>query len=82
MTDPKPYKLGDPCPGCGGTLEKCPQPTDAQRRAAANTTDANKWVPLPPHYDTAPAEVVAEHGELWKCPRCGYPHREKKTNAA
>jgi len=75
------YKLGDPCPACGGEVRKRPQPTAAQRKAAANTQDANKWVPLPPHYDTAPLEVVEELGELHTCVDCGYPHREKPAPA-
>jgi hypothetical protein len=68
------YKLGDPCPGCGGTLRKAPQPTDAERAKAANREDP---IFLPPHYDTAPKEFVEEHGELWRCPDCGYPARFK-----
>ena len=75
----KPFVLGEPCPGCGGTLVKAPQPTDAQRALAAHREEPQ---PLPPHYDTAPKEVVEEHGELWKCPTCGYPHREKPDVAA
>lgn len=68
------FKLGDPCPGCGGELRKAQQPTAVERAAAANKDDPR---PLPPHYDTAPLETVDEHGELWKCPTCGYPARFK-----
>ncbi|HLZ44706.1 MAG TPA: hypothetical protein VKQ05_03415 [Gemmatimonadales bacterium] len=66
------YQFGDPCPACGGTLRKAPQPTEEQRRLAANREDP---VFIPPHYDTAPKRVVDELGELWRCPECGYPHR-------
>lgn len=68
-------KPGDPCPGCSGTLRKLPQPTDAMRKHA--DSKSLDYIPIPPHYDTAPLEVVEEHGELWKCPDCGYPHRFK-----
>jgi len=66
----------DPCPGCGGSFRKCPQPTP-QMREKAKARDADVWVPIPPHYDTAPLEVVEELGELWKCTECGMPHRVK-----
>lgn len=82
MKGPIELQPGDPCPGCGGTLVKAPQPSDAQRAAAANTKDADRWVPLPPHYDTAPLSDIAELGELWRCPGCGYPHRFKPAAAA
>lgn len=82
MAGPKSLNLKDPCPGCGGSFRKCPQPTPAMRKVAENTTDANRWVPIPPHYDTAPLEVVEELGELWKCTGCGMPHREKPKGAA
>lgn len=67
-------KQGDPCPGCGGTLRHAQQPTDVERAKAANREDP---VPLPPHYDTAPKDVVDELGELWRCGTCGYPARFK-----
>jgi len=76
---PKAFSLKDPCPGCGGQLRKCPQPTPAMRKQADSTQLT--YVPIPPHYDTAPIEVVQELGELWKCPGCGYPHREKPAAA-
>lgn len=72
--EPRVLKPGEPCPGCGGTLRKAQQPTDAERAHAAQRDDPR---PLPTHYDTAPKEVVDEHGELWRCPDCGYPARFK-----
>jgi hypothetical protein len=74
MSVTKTYTLGEPCPACEGTLEKARQPTAAERERAADKFEPQ---PLPPHYDTAPLHVVEELGELWRCPRCGYPHREK-----
>jgi hypothetical protein len=79
MPAPIVLKPGDPCPACGGSLRQCPRPTDAQRAKAANKEDP---IPLPPHYDTAPKEVVDELGPLWKCPDCGYPHRFAPAPAA
>lgn len=76
---PKELHFGDPCPGCGGTFEQCPQPTDEERAKAAHRDDP---VFLPPYYDTAPKAVVEEFGELWKCPRCGCPARFKPEDAA
>jgi hypothetical protein len=75
-------KPGDPCPGCGGTLRKAQQPTAAERKRAEATTEVSEWVPLPPHYDTAPQHVVDALGELWKCPDCGFPHRFPAEPAA
>jgi hypothetical protein len=66
------YKFGDPCPACGGAVEKAPQPSADERARAANHDDP---IPLPPHYDTAPKDVVEELGELHRCVRCGYPAR-------
>jgi ribosomal protein S27AE len=67
-------KQGEPCPACGGGLRKAQQPTDAERAHAGNREDPR---PLPPHYDTAPREVVDEHGQLWRCGDCGYSARFK-----
>lgn len=69
----------DPCPACNGTLKKAPQATPAQRAKAKDRDDP---VFLPPHYDTASLDQIAELGELWRCDRCGYPHREKPAPAA
>lgn len=74
MSKPKVYKLGDPCPACGGELKKAVQPTDEERAWAVHKEEPRF---LPSHYDTAPKHVVEELGELWKCRECGYPHREK-----
>ena len=68
------WNIGDPCPGCGGPLLKAQQPTDAERAAAK---DRDNPIPLPPHYDTAPAADVEEHGELYRCPQCGPQIRAK-----
>lgn len=65
-------KIGDPCPGCDGPLEKARQPTDVERARAA---DRDNPIPLPPHYDTAPKVVVDEQGPLYTCVRCGYGQR-------
>lgn len=79
--EPKVLKLGDPCPGCGGTLTKRQQPTDAERKAAEPRFNDDRYVPLPTHYDTASKETVEEHGELWTCLHCGYPARFKPAAA-
>jgi hypothetical protein len=70
---------GDPCPGCGGTLRKAVQPTPEERARAIHKEEPQ---PLPPHYDTAPLDVVQELGELWRCPECGYPARFKPEPTA
>lgn len=82
MKDPIILHPGDPCPSCGGALVKAPQPTADQRKAAENTKDADRWIPLPPHYDTAPQAVVDELGPLYRCERCEYPHRFGPAPAA
>lgn len=74
----KHWKPGDPCPGCGGELHHAPQPTEAERRKAA---DRENPQPLPPHYDTAPADVVEERGELYSCAKCGPQVRYKAPEA-
>jgi hypothetical protein len=58
---------------------KAPQATAAQR---AKAKDRDEWVPLPPHYDTASPEQIAELGELWRCDTCAYPHREPPKKKA
>ena len=70
----------EPCPGCGGAFKHCPQPTDAMRAKAVSTR--LDYVPIPPHYDPAPLEVVEELGELWVCSDCGMPHRVKPEEPA
>lgn len=74
--EPKPYTLGDPCPGCGreDSFSKAPQ-LSAEQRAADRRDPA--YVPPPPHYDTATLAQIAELGELYRCDGCGYPHRQK-----
>ena len=56
------------CDGCGGRYEPARQPTDAERAAVKAHVDHS---PLPPHWDTATPEQIAEHGPLYVCGRCG-----------
>lgn len=69
-------KVTDDCPACNGSFKKCPQPT-AEMRAAAASRDDGTFRPIPPNYDTASLDTIAEHGELWKCTGCGMPLRVK-----
>lgn len=71
----KEFKPGDPCPGCGGTLAPAPVPTDAQRAAAEPHLGSDTFTPIPPHYDTAPPDQIAELGALHVCRGCGYKTR-------
>ena len=72
MKTEKPLALGDPCPQCGSELKAALVPSDAQRKAAA---DRDNPSPVPPHYDTAAKDFVAEHGALYRCVGCKYESR-------
>jgi hypothetical protein len=74
MSGTRTWNPGDPCPGCGGELRQMRKPTDAERRHAA---DRDNPLPLPRDCDTAPQEVVDDHGDLFQCATCGPQIRYK-----
>jgi Zn ribbon nucleic-acid-binding protein len=79
MVTPKPWAVGDKCPACSvASSSPFPQPSDAQRAAAANHDNPT---PLPPTVDHASPEQVAELGDLHRCTTCGYSSRAVKTEA-
>lgn len=73
----KPWAVGDPCPACSGDLHPVPQPSDAQRAAAANRDNPT---PLPPTVDHADPLQVAELGDLHRCGTCGYASRVPRAD--
>lgn len=72
MTEPKAWAVGDPCPGCGGSLRPQRRPTAAEAKAF---TDSENPRALPPGVDSASDEQHAELGDLHRCADCGYAAR-------
>jgi hypothetical protein len=75
MATPKPWAIGDDCPACSGTLKPVPPPSDAARAAALSHDNP---VPLPPTVDHASPAQIADLGDLYRCPGCGYSSRVAK----
>lgn len=75
MGTPKELKPGDACPNCGGAFAPAPVPSDAQRAAATPHLGSDTYTPIPPHYDTAPPDQIADLGALYVCRGCGYKTR-------
>lgn len=67
---------GDPCPNCGGPMPLVP-PAPAWRIEAAK--DPQNGVPVPQRFDTAPAKVIEELGDLYRCNPCDSKMRVKPT---
>lgn len=63
----------DPCPNCNTALTKVEAPTDAQRKTASLPDSRG----ISPTLDTAPADTIEEHGNLYRCHKCGFEQRYK-----
>jgi DNA-directed RNA polymerase subunit RPC12/RpoP len=74
MSTPVQWKIGDPCPNCGGEMRKVPRPSAERVRAAA---DPMNGVPVPQTFDTAPDHQIDELGDLYRCNPCDSKVRVK-----
>jgi len=73
------WKVGDPCPNCGGEMPLVPRPP-ADRVAASK--DAMTGVPVPQRYDTATDAQIDELGDLYRCGPCDSKVRVKPAAPA
>lgn len=76
MSTPLVWKVGDPCPNCGGDMRHVPRPSP--ERVAASK-DQYYGVPVPQTFDTAPEATIEELGDLYRCVPCWCNIRVKTT---
>lgn len=68
------WKVGDPCPNCGGPMPLVPRPPADRVKASK---DQMNGVPIPQTFDTAPEETIDELGDLYRCTPCDCKVRVK-----
>jgi hypothetical protein len=72
------WKVGGPCPNCGGEMRKVPRPSPERVKASK---DPAQGTPVPQTFDTAPDEVIDELGDLYRCTPCDSKVRVKTGSA-